>query len=197
MIVHYKVTDVSYLLKDLLDLDQEQSFGAWFSSLLLLSCGVLLLVTASNGAPSAPRGRQPFRFHWVVLGFGFVLLSLDEVVGLHETLNTVVDYSWTIPGATLALLVGIAFLPFLARLPSRTRWFFILAGLVYLGGALGIERASETLAYADLLDTLEYNLATALEEVMEMSGAAIMLLAVIDYVAGPARNEVELQVNLA
>ena len=52
---------------------------------------------------------------------------------------------------------------------------FVLAGGVYLGGALGVEVLTDPYLENDELNTLPYNLWTALEEAMEMGGVLIFL----------------------
>ena len=90
---HYLVVEIPWLLRALFDLDEEESFGTWFSAgLLFLVAGVALLCgrrARSVGQPSIA---------WALLGAGFLILSIDEVVGLHETANTVTEFSWAIPG---------------------------------------------------------------------------------------------------
>src|SRR5690606_13384436 len=94
-------------------------------------------------------------------------------------------FSWTIPGAVVAAFVGGSFLPFLQHLPRRTSRLFIAAGALYLGGAIGIELATEPMAELDLLDTLEYNLTTVAEEALEMAGVILFLHALLAHIAHP------------
>ena len=57
---------------------------------------------------------------WYLLSVGSLLLSIDEIAGIHETLNSIDmmgDMSWTIPGAIVAGLAGLYFVPFLLNLP--------------------------------------------------------------------------------
>ena len=175
MIINYKIEELPWLLRELFDLDEEQSFGTWFSAVILLFAGRLLLLQA--------REVRDFWFAWKLLGIGFCFLSLDEVVGLHETFNSMTDFSWTLPGGIVAGVVGLAYIPFLRRLPSRTRWLFLLGGLIYVGGAVILERATDWYADENLLDTLEYNLTTVLEETMEMSGVAVFIYALLSHMA--------------
>lgn len=115
---------------------------------------------------------------------GFHILSIDEVVGLHEYVNTLTeDTTWTTYGAIIVLIIGLANLPFLARLPSRTRNLFIIAGAIYVGGALGVERATDWYDEHDLMNTLAYNLWTAVEECMEMSGIVLFIFALLEHIA--------------
>jgi hypothetical protein len=60
---------------------------------------------------------------------------------------------------------------------------FILAGTIYVGGALGMEMVNAR--YADLygFKNLTYQLMTAVEEFLEMSGIAIFIYALMSYVA--------------
>lgn len=175
MVIHYEIERLPWLLRELFDLDEEQSFGTWFSAVILLFAGRLLLLQA--------REVHDFRFAWKLLGIGFCFLSLDEVVGLHETFNSMTDFSWTLPGGIVAGVVGLAYIPFLRHLPPRIRWLVLLGGFLYVGGAVGVERATDWYAEADLLDTLEYNLTTVLEEAMEMSGVAVFIYALLSHMA--------------
>jgi len=158
------------------DLDEEESLGTWYSSLILLFAGLLSLLQARLSAAK----KRSWVFCWYALGYGFMLLSLDEVAGFHEFVNTVVeDTHWTTFGLVLVGIVGLFFLPFLAALPPGTRWLFLLAGLIFVGGAVGVERATISYETNDQLDTLGYNLTTALEEFMEMSGVILYIYALL------------------
>lgn len=162
------------------DLDEEESLGTWFSALILLAAGQLALFQAryTRGEP------QGWHVWWLLLAIGFHILSLDEVAGFHEFVNTVVeDTHWTTFGAILVLVVGGAYLPFLWALPSRTRWLFVLSGAIYVGGAVGVEWATIWHQENDLLDTLGYNLWNALEEGMEMAGVILFIYALLEHLA--------------
>lgn len=193
MVVHYRVYALSSLFRDLFDLDEEQSFGTWFSAGILLLAGVVLLLYARSLKQEGTVGHR----YWSFLGLGFCLLSLDEVVGLHETLNTISDIPWTLPGGAAAVMVGLLYLPFIVSLPARTRWLFLLGGAIYLGGAVGVERATDWYADEGLLSTLEYNLTTALEEAMEMLGVVIFIHALVAHIAGTSRSSVPVEIKVA
>lgn len=92
---------------------------------------------------------------------------------MHESMNTAIEINWAIPGVILVVLVGLAFVPFLLSLPRRIAVLFVLSGLLYLSGALGVELLSEDMDE----DSIAYGFATALEEGLEMLGA-LMFLAV-------------------
>ena len=103
-------------------------------------------------------------------------LSMDEIAGLHETVNSLIDFSWTIPGGILAALFDLAYLRFLLHLPSRTRWLFLLSGIIFVTGAVVVERSTDWYDDEDLLNTLPYNLWNALEEGLEMGGVVLFNL---------------------
>ena len=162
------------------DLDEEESLGTWFSALILFAAGQLALLQAryTRGEP------QGWHLWWLLLAIGFHILSLDEVAGFHEFVNTVVeDTHWTTFGAILVLVVGAAYLPFLRALPSRTRWLFVLSGAIYVGGAVGVEWATIWHQENDLLDTLGYNLWNALEEGMEMAGVILFIYTLLGHIS--------------
>jgi hypothetical protein len=88
---------------------------------------------------------------------------------------------WTEWGAVVALIVAIFYMPLLWSLRWRTGLLFALAGLLYVGGAVGVEHATEWYAEEDLLNTLPYNLWTAVEEALEMTGPILYVYALLDY----------------
>ena len=173
-LVHYLYTDLPWLARQIFDVDEEDSFPTWFSAMLLLLTSVSLWVNARTLQSSDSSLVE----RWYLLSVGFLLLSIDEIAGMHETLNSIDmmgDMSWTIPGAIVAGLAGFYFVPFLLKLPRPLAIRFVLAGAVYLGGALGVEVLTDPYLENDELNTLAYNLWTALEESMEIAGVLIFL----------------------
>jgi hypothetical protein len=161
------------------DLDEEESIGTWYSALILFAAGRLALLQSRY----ARSGSQGWYFWWLLMAIGFHLLSLDEVAGFHEFVNTMVeDTHWTTYGAAIALVVAVAYLPFLWSLPARTRWLFIISGSIYIGGAVGVEAATIWYEDNDQLNTLAYNLWNALEESMEMGGVILFIYALLGHI---------------
>lgn len=163
-VINYTVGELPWLLLQLFDLDEEYNLPTWFSSFLLLNNAFILFMISQGPTTS-------HRTHWRVLASGFLLLSIDEVAGLHETLNTAIEMNWAIPGGIVAAIVGIAFLPFLLALPRKRALLFVTSGIVYVLGAVIIELLSEDMDS----DTLGYMLAVAVEEGCEMLGAWLFL----------------------
>ena len=170
------------------DLDEEESFGTWFSSGILAMAAALLLHQARVvRAQGAAWGRW-----WLVLGIGFCVLSMDEVVGMHEYVNTLLDNTrWTVFGFAIFGLVALAYLPFLWHHRWRTALLFILAGLIYGGGAVGVEHFTDA-----EVNSLHYNMWTTLEEGMEMTGVILFIYAVLDHMRGAADRVVRVEVGI-
>jgi hypothetical protein len=169
------------------DLDQELSLPSWFSSAALLGCAGLLGAVALAKRQSGCR----WWFHWAVLGMIFVYLSIDESVMLHEIVmfslrrrldaHGIFYFTWVIPGAIAVSLLAVVYLPFLIHLDSRTRRLFVLAGVTYVGGALGMELPGGALAEGYGFDSLAYLAVMTGEEVLEMTGVVIFIYALLDY----------------
>jgi hypothetical protein len=193
MLVNYEIAEIPWEVRQLFDLDEEQSFGTWFSVVILLLAACILLLHARE----ARKKGDSWHPWWRALGLGFMLLSMDELVGIHESFNTVSALNWTIPGAFLAVATAAAFLPFLRHLPRRTAALFVCAGGIYLAGAIGIEAATLPMEALDRLDTLAYNLTTALEELLEMSGAILFIYALLEHIAAPGKSVgIDVQIEL-
>jgi hypothetical protein len=178
-------------LARLFDLNEEVTIPSLFSGLLLLTAAALLLVIAM-----AERGRQSLLWpYWAILSAGFVYLTFDEVVSIHEKLNRPLQdllglsadvTTWVIAGGLAALAAGAFFLPFLRLLPRRHAATFVAAGILFVGSAVGMEILSTTLVggmtYADNGAYDWVGLAkVALEETGEMAGVVLFIHALLDY----------------
>ncbi|MEQ1655857.1 MAG: hypothetical protein ABL960_09185 [Nitrospira sp.] len=130
---------------------------------------------------------------WMILAGGFFYLATDEGWSLHERLIDPVRgllghgdlgifyYAWVIPAMAGVALLGVAFLGFLFRLPSSTRWSFIIAGSLYLGGAIGIEMLGGRQNELHGWENLTYQLFAHLEESLEMAGIILFIHTLLRY----------------
>lgn len=171
-----------------LDLNSEVSLPTWFSQSLLMLVSLLLGVVAYKKHQTKDRDRR----YWALLSVVFLYLSIDEGATLHEltvgpikeTVNTSVSYltfSWVILAIPLLLLFGLIFINFWRHLPNKTRWLFAAAFSMYVGGALGLEMIEAHYAIVVGQDNFVFSLLTAAEETLEMSGAAVIVYALLDY----------------
>jgi hypothetical protein len=98
-------------------------------------------------------------------------------------LSGVLYFSWVLVGAPVVVAAGLYFLPFLFRLPAGLRWRFILAGAIYVSGALGLEMIGGKLASAAGMDAPAYRVAVSAEESMEITGLAVFAATLIGHLA--------------
>jgi hypothetical protein len=148
---------------------------------------VLLFACSARLATIARAERISHRRSWSVLAAIFAYLSLDEAIQIHEFLawlppaqSGLLHFGWVIPGAAITLLIGLAFVPFVRSLASEARWRFLLAGAIYVGGALGMEPLLGWWADTHGDDNLAYGVIDFVEESMELAGASLFLLALDD-----------------
>ena len=174
-----------------LSMDLEASFGAWYPSMLLfllcLCAGIHLLMDrrAGVGGPGLSR--------WLPLAALALLLSADEVCGLHERFDHFYKHSvsehllgrpvnWTVAllpfiVAAVALLIRFCSCA-LGRQPKARR--LALAGLACWVAAVALEM----LEWVILGDTVALRLRAfepALEEALELVGTTLLLHAAVTF----------------
>lgn len=166
----------------------EANVPTWFSSMILLMSAVLLTLAARCEWEHGGQDRR----YWAGLAGIFSCLSLDEAAQIHETftlgdrlqLPGIFYYSWIIVGCLGVTTIGLLYLGFLARLPGEIRWLFVLAGGLYVGGALGVEMLESRYQYLyGTWTDLNYSLLVGLEETMEMTGVIVFIYGIALYLA--------------
>lgn len=172
-------------------LSYEHNAPTWYASSLLLVCALLLGVIAL-----VTRQRQrPGVGHWLGLAVGFWYISLDETVGIHERASGWFDtggvlyFGWVIPGAIIVALIGALYLSFLARLHPRTRARFVIAGALYVTGALLFELPLGYWTEQAGDDNLTYALIDWVEESLELTGITLFAVALLGHLASRPQGE--------
>jgi hypothetical protein len=168
-----------WLVKRLVDLDAESSLPAWYSSMLL----------------QPPSGRGPARWFFLLGCAGFLFLSADEALFIHESiagspalkanphLMAVLHLkhsqgAWIpIYGAVVAVLFAVA-APQIWRFWKTHRPAFLAFAIgigMFLFGAIVLEIAGDR--YMDLLRAVPaiHTAEIVAEELLEMLGSIIML----------------------
>lgn len=175
--------DLTASLRSFLSLSYEANLPTWYSSALLLGCAVMLALISADTRRAA--GRDALQ--WMILAAVFTYMSLDETAEIHEHFGShagghgIFFFDWILVGGAIALAVGIAFLPFLFRLPPATRWRFVLAGVLYLGGAIVLEMPLGWWAERHGDEGLVYACIDWVEEAMELLGATLFLTSLVAY----------------
>lgn len=166
----------------ILSLSFEGNFPNWYSSALLFCTAILI---AWNAIEERRRGGRHLS-NWWCLAAIFFYISLDESISIHEHMNEWFDFKgaltfgWIIPASGLLLVFGISYLKFLIHLPPRSRNGFILAGSIYVGGALGIEiPLGLWVTNTGSDDNLGYALIDSIGESMEVLGTSLFAVALL------------------
>jgi hypothetical protein len=180
-----------YGLVRLFNLDLEGNIPTYFSASLLLFAALLLWIIGVMKRKS----RGPYALQWTILAFIFLYLAVDEASRIHELLNrptkellgnlttgTFYFAWWVIPGAAITLVLGLSFLKFFLHLPLETRLFVLIAAILYLGGAIGVEMIGSRYVERHGLENLTYNMIATLEETLEMAGVITFLRALMTYI---------------
>ena len=172
----------------LFQLDLEMTFPAYFqTAVLLINAGFMGLL--SNRLRIL---KKPDVTRWKILAWIFVYIATDEILALHDrtieplrnALHTggVLYFSWVIYGSIVVAIIAAAYWPFLWRLPKNARRGIILAGLLYVGGALFMEMAGGVYSQRYGQETLVYNLCFVdVEETLEMLGMLVFLRSLVLY----------------
>ncbi len=185
----------------LFSLDVQSSIPNFFSMFLLLSSALLLF----HIAVLKRKQEDPDVRMWALLAFVLLLLAVDEYGSYHvpllgpmreflegENLGFLY-WALVLAGIVFVLVFVLLYLRFLWRLPKRTRWTFVLAAVLIVGGAVGIKMAGGY--YLDLhgWQDMDHAWITTVEEGLEMSGAILFIYALLEYI-GTNYGEVRMRI---
>lgn len=178
-------------LIELLNWDGEANLPSWYSSTLLLIAAALL---AQIGL-TPPKNQ--WTLYWRSLSAIFVALSVDETASIHEHLNGPMRsllntegylyFAWVVPGALFVGGLGLLYWRFWRALPPTTRLRILLAGALYVTGALGFEVPGSYFYQSSGLDSPFFILLSTLEELLEMGGILIFIHTLLLYLT-PTQN---------
>jgi len=182
-------------LTPLFSLEGEGNLPTLFSAaaLALLAAACLLCVkNARNGE----------RIFWQAMAAAFLFLAVDEATSIHEYLSAAIQKplhatgafgrAWVIPYGIAAAIFGALTLKKLLGLPPNTRNGLVIAGTLYVAGAVGFEMLESFMverAFArTMVNILFYDFCVLCEEGLEMLGVALALRTSLLHFTGGARN---------
>lgn len=176
-------------IKNLVDLDYEGTIASWFTSIQLFLIGLFFLLKKrlikSTDSPS------PLFF--LLVGCGFIFLSLDEAASIHENVNRLLRHFDFLPrfkgkhglwmivyipiGVVLALTVFRSIIQMWHRYRKITK---IMAGgmIIFILGAIVLEVISYQylrIGSTPSSYTFIYALEVGVEEFLEMFGTSLTL----------------------
>ncbi|WP_232667960.1 hypothetical protein [Pseudonocardia sp. TRM90224] len=148
------------------DLDGENTLPALFSAALLV-CGGLSLLTVAISIRYIALG---------IIGALLTYMALDEVLGIHERLETVTGISWQALYLPIAAVAGVAALLIGERL-RRARLFLPCVALAAGGVAWVVAQLLEKLEWEGDVPQPGYVPMMVTEEILEMVGSFSFLIA--------------------
>ena len=198
----YLGDDELYGLIDYFDFDIEGNIPTLYSAVAVLCCSALLAVI-TRAKWHQPDGR---RNYWLGLAVLFLFLALDEGTAIHENFSDLLEYHmvaegplfflWVVPYGIAVILLAALYARFVWELPTETRRHLILAGVLFLTGALGIEMLGAREADLNGYETITYCALYTVEEVLEMTGIIIFIYGLLTYI-GNEIGELTLRIGPA
>jgi len=169
-----------------LDVGAERSIPTYFSVINLLFASILLYALFRHEKINMQKGTN----YWLFLSILFLILSIDESVGIHEKFGRLYNYlahnniipdifethGWLAFGIPFVVIFGLGMIPFLKLLPRATRYYFIFAGAVFVIGAVGFEYLGSVMLSTGFVESKTdfiYLMRRIFEEGFEMYGIAI------------------------
>ncbi|MEO8301619.1 MAG: hypothetical protein ABI608_07490 [Rhizomicrobium sp.] len=181
-------------LTHLFSLEDEGNLPTLFSAAALFGMAAVC-VLCTNVA------RNDERVFWKATAAVFLLLAVDEAASIHEYISLIAQRvfhaggvfsrAWVIPyGIGVLVFAGVT-LRYLLRLPANTRVGLVVAGCVYVLGAIGFEMLEAVIkdhvTGSWLTKSLVYSLCVLCEETLEMLGIALALRTCLLHFMGQAR----------
>ncbi|MBL3527281.1 MAG: hypothetical protein JMN27_07085 [gamma proteobacterium endosymbiont of Lamellibrachia anaximandri] len=174
----------------LFNLNREWSIPSFYASFAVLFCSLLLTLIAWV---HHRRGEMDFKY-WYGLAVIFLLLAIDEYTDIHNRIFEpvhshlkaigMISYAWLLVYVPLLLAMLLIYRRFLTRLPEQIAKLLILAGVVYLVGAIGINFIGDQYTYSERRVAVSYAVIYTLEELCEMLGIIMFIYALLKYMEG-------------
>jgi hypothetical protein len=169
-------------------LDAEFNFPSVYSALALLLCSLILIVIAYV----KKNQDDIYTVYWKGLSIIFAFLFFDELTSVHERMiipirtalksGDFLYFAWVIPGGIAVLFFLLIFLIFIINLPKKTRNIFLIAGLIYINGAIGCELIGGYIVTNHVVFPA-YLIEVTVEEFLEMLGIAIFIYGLLSHIS--------------
>jgi len=198
IVIHIIILGIYYYIGDpdkfdfirMFDLDMERNVPTLFSSALML-ISAFLFYLLSKEPNEVKKGSRPF---WLGLSFVFTFLAFDESAKIHEKLGDFTErfveasgflhYPWVISYSILVIVLGLFYMRFFWRMPSKVFWSFIGAAAIFLSGAIGFELLGANESSIHSTSTLLYSTYYTIEESLEMFGVIYLIWILLNLLKG-------------
>ncbi len=173
--------EISPLLQTLytfVSINEEGTIASWYSASLWLVVGLLASILYLYS--------KPRQFPWIIMAMVALYASMDESTEIHEYFYHVGDiitpllpfdigFTWVLPGMILALIVVGLLLRFILKLTPTVKWPIIISGIMFVGGAIGVEILSGILHVSDVHNSMLALTYILIEEMLEMTAVALVI----------------------
>ena len=167
------------------NMDREFNIPTLFSSTIMLACAYTLNEIKKVSEKQSPKD-------WGLLSKIFIFLAMDEFFQIHEIfiipdlrpyLSPALGSTWVMPYTALVIYLGWRFSKFLRSLNKYTRQKFLQSAAIFLSGAIGMEMVGSYLVRSGIirLHSIWYGSITGLEEILELLGLIMFLIALANY----------------
>jgi hypothetical protein len=178
----------------LFHVDYESNLPTFAAFLLLISCTLTAAWTSA-----LETGRPRHRRAWTFISVLFLFLAADEAFSFHEQVSTYLNqefsslglplYAWVVPYGLAVAGLGTFLLRWFLELDRSLQRTLMLAGSIFLSGALGLELVSSNYYESlspdrEVFRTLTGDLLATLEEACEFAGLSIFLHALVTRLGG-------------
>ncbi len=172
----------------LIDFDYEGNIPTLFSSLLMLISAALFFLLARITYAKTPWHKK----YWLGLAWVFLFLGIDEGTKIHEHIGDWVEqfvsandylyFPWVLPYIlVLTVLVAIYF-RFYLSLPRPLQKRLLLAAILFLSGAVGLDMIGGREADINGTSTIYYSVLYTVEEILEMIGVIVLIHSLMVYI---------------
>ena len=168
-------------------LDTNSTISTYFLTTVLTTSSMMLGMIGVI----ARKKRDPYSIHWMGLAIITLIVAIDEVIDLHERLkmifliyaNADIQRYLTWITSVFAFVAAVLFIRFMLHLSSADRTALLLAAILFLGGAVGMDFINGRYfsLYGEL--TLMYGLLSIIESGLEMFGSVVLFYALLNYMS--------------
>ncbi|WP_309570335.1 hypothetical protein [Deinococcus sp.] len=182
------------LIVPMFALGSEANIPSVFSGVILSVAAIVAWVIARGKRQQGDH----FQRHWMGVSYVFVYLAIDEVAQIHDRATTgvrnilgdsaIFHYAWVVPYFFVVVGVIVWSIPFLRHLPRRTAGGMMLAGAMYVMGAMGLEVIEGALEYLGLFHSVAMPVLVTIEESLEMFSVVLFIWLLLDYLRSYLSN---------
>ena len=169
------------------DVGREQGIPTYFSAINLILSSILMFAVYLKVRIESVNAAK----YWLILSIVFFVLSIDESISIHEKFTAVQVYlqksgisphlldthQWLPFGVLFVLIMMVVFIPILKSLSKESAIYFMIAGIVFISGAMGLEFLGAMMLKMHIVESRGdwlYLMKKLVEEGFEMYGIAIL-----------------------